>query len=115
MGRITQRQQQLADPPNGLVNIVVLPHTDDLPPTVSEPRVGVAVTSDVALDLLSPEGCVRLGLSPMRGTTVPVAPINEHCQSLSRKDDVHPALYIGKHTSVDTEAEPPPMEGRAEF
>src|SRR5262249_52101761 len=57
--------------------IIVRPQPDDLPSGFRQPRIRVAVTAPIPLDLLSPPSRVRLRPRPMCRAAVPEAAVHE--------------------------------------
>lgn len=87
------------------LRVLVLPDTDDVPPSRGKTLVSVTVAEPVGLDLLSP--VVGVVGRPRRvfWTAVPETTVNEDDELDRPEDDVGSPAPVGKDGAVDPETE----------
>jgi hypothetical protein len=85
-----------ADRYGSLDGIVVLPEAEHLPPGRHQSRVGVAVTRDVAEDLLPPPNRVDLRPRYVHWAGVPEAPVDEDRDPCADEREIRPAAGAGQ-------------------
>lgn len=73
-------------------------------------RVGLAISTYIALELGTPPGGIRCGPSSVLGATVPVAAVHEHSHTDPRKRDVDRPPGQARNLDMDAEPEPTAME-----
>src|SRR4051812_24399581 len=74
----------------------MLPEAKDEPSAFVQGPVHSAVSGDVLVELAAPPSCVRFRRSSVKGTSVPVASVDEHHDSILCPDDVttHPQVRL---------------------
>lgn len=98
---------------DGLSNIgrgLVLPESQDRPPSLAKPLIRVPVSLSVAFDLLAPEVGVRPRPGCMFRTAVPEATVDESGHACASEDDVGPSSDAGDGGEVDPVPEPAGVE-----
>ena len=95
----------------GIRRILVLPDANDPPPEIAEPVVGVIVPFHILPDLLPPPSDIGFRFRSMDRTIVPETSINENRKTCAGEDDVHCARAAGNHSTLDSVAKPPIVQG----
>src|SRR5690606_37308715 len=80
------------DPPRdeigGTLRRHVFPEPEDLPSEFAEPPIRVSIPRLISQELRVPVPPVHLRPRAVSGATVPEAPVDEHCRTVPRQDDV---------------------------
>lgn len=92
----------------------MLPDANDLPASSAKGGVVSTVSRDVARDLRVPVVAVRRRLGAVLGAGMPEAPINEHSDPTSPKDDVRTAPTVGLGSDIDAKAQTTAVESGTE-
>ena len=91
--------------------VLVLPEPEDEPSELLEVVVGVAVASLVRRDLVDPPPPVRLRGGRVDRTSVPEAPVDEHCDLRTPEENVRPPSAQSGQWMVD----PVPKSAAVQF
>lgn len=113
-GTSTEPQDRRVHYSRCLIRIVVLPEAENPPSCGFELSIGVKITPPVALDLLSPPGCVVSWPLDMLGTAVPEAAVHKDGERQAREDYIRSSTRAAKRSAVDVVAQPPAVELRSE-
>jgi hypothetical protein len=93
---------------------LVLPNAYDAPCCFFQPLISVSIPSTIGHDLRTPIPVVHSWLMTVFRATMPEAPINEDCHSLSHEGDIDLPSGLRKKPNMYAIPKPEPVQSGAE-